>query len=49
MQTSSHDAGRPSILVVDDEQSMLIYTKTLLETVTTWLIQPTAAKRRFVR
>jgi two-component system, NtrC family, response regulator AtoC len=32
MQTSSHIAGKPSILVVDDEQSMLIYTKTLLET-----------------
>jgi len=32
MQTSSHIASRPSILVVDDEQSMLIYTKTLLET-----------------
>src|ERR1700739_1016431 len=32
MQTSSHIAGKPSILVVDDEQSMLIYAKTLLET-----------------
>ena len=32
MQTSSYVAGKPSILVVDDEQSMLIYTKTLLET-----------------
>ena len=32
MQTSSHNGSRPSILVVDDEQSMLIYTKTLLET-----------------
>ena len=32
MQTSSHIAGRPSILVVDDEQSMLTYTRTLLET-----------------
>src|ERR1051325_714173 len=32
MQTSSQIASRPSILVVDDEQSMLIYTRTLLET-----------------
>jgi DNA-binding NtrC family response regulator len=32
MQTSSHIAGKSSILVVDDEQSMLTYTKTLLET-----------------
>jgi two-component system, NtrC family, response regulator AtoC len=32
METCSGVPGRPSILVVDDEQSMLTYTRTLLET-----------------